>query len=93
MRRLCNEHIVTAEGVERINFNRMIVLNESAAFLWSQFEDGREFTVEDLAGKLVEKYGIDLQTALRDSAGVAARWEEVGLVAGAEGSVPEGESR
>ena len=80
MRRLCKEYIVTAEGVERINFNRMIVLNESAAYLWQQFEDGREFTAADLADKLVEKYEIDPATALKDSELIASRWVETGLV-------------
>lgn len=80
MRRLCKEYIVTGEGVERINFNKMIVLNDSAAFLWQAFEDGGEFTPETLAEKLVEKYQIDMETALKDSKAIVQKWIEAGIV-------------
>ena len=44
LRELCGEHIVTAEGLENINFNKLISLNETAAFLWKALI-GKEFTV------------------------------------------------
>lgn len=78
MRRLGAEHIVTAEGAGQVNFNKMISLNSSAAYLWQSVED-KEFTVEDLADLLVEKYEIDRETALRDSAVLAEKWIEAGI--------------
>lgn len=79
MRKLCNEYIIAGEGAAQINFNKMIVLNESAAFLWECFSDGSEFTEDTLASKLVEHYGIDMETALRDSAMIAQKWIEAGI--------------
>lgn len=79
MRKLGLEHIITAEGVELINFNKMIALNESAAFLWESVQDKDSFTVETLADLLVEQYGIDKELALKDSAAVAAKWIEAGI--------------
>lgn len=79
MRKLGLEYIITAEGVELINFNKMIALNESAAYLWESVQEMEEFTVETLADLLVEQYGIDRELALKDSAAVAQKWIEAGI--------------
>lgn len=79
LRTLGREYILTAEGERSIDFNNMIVLNSSAAFLWRAVE-GKDFSVEDLASLLVEEYGIDRELALKDSATAASIWIEAGLV-------------
>lgn len=79
MRKLGLEYIITAEGVELINFNKMIALNESAAYLWESVQEMEEFSVETLADLLVEQYGIDRELALKDSAAVAQKWVEAGI--------------
>ena len=79
LRPLGKEFIITAESIQKINFNKMISLNESAAYLWKSV-DGREFTVEDLADLLTERYEIDRETALRDSQAITAKWIEAGIV-------------
>ena len=38
LRKLGNEYILVGESMELINFNKMITLNETAAFLWEQAE-------------------------------------------------------
>ena len=53
LRQMCGENIVTAEGLEHINFNKLISLNATAAFLWEKVE-GKEFTAEEMAQYLVE---------------------------------------
>jgi hypothetical protein len=79
LRPLGKEFIITAESIKQINFNKMISLNESAAYLWKSV-DGKDFTAEDLADLLVERYEIDRETALRDSQAIAAKWIEAGIV-------------
>lgn len=66
LREMCGEHIVTGEGLENINFNKLITLNSSAAFLWQEIV-GREFTAEEMAQLLIDRYGIDKELALKDS--------------------------
>lgn len=78
MRKLGRDHIVVGEGLKTINFNKMIVLNETAAYLWESVF-GREFTKENLAALLKEQYEVDDQTASRDAAAVADKWLELGL--------------
>lgn len=79
LRPLGAEFIVTGESIKQVNFNKMISLNESAAYLWREVE-GKEFTVEDLARLLVERYEIDLETAMKDSSAIAEKWVEAGIV-------------
>lgn len=78
LREVCGEHIVTAEGLENINFNKLISLNETAAFLWKALI-GKEFTVEDMAQLLVDEWGIDMELALKDSENLCKAWEEAGI--------------
>ena len=79
LRPLGKEFIITAESIKQINFNKMISLNESAAYLWKSV-DGKDFNAEDLADLLVERYEIDRETALRDSKAIAAKWLGAGIV-------------
>ncbi len=78
MRTLGRDVILTAEGLNSVNFNKMISLNSSAAYLWERVA-GREFTPEDLAEMLMEKYDVDRDTALKDSRAVAESWIEAGI--------------
>lgn len=80
MRKLGRDHIITPEGLSKVNFNKMISLNSTAAFLWEEL-DGKEFSVETMADLLVGKYGIDRELALTDSANLAKAWIEAGIAA------------
>ncbi len=79
LREMCGEKIVTAEGIEHINFNKLISLNSSAAFLWENLS-GKDFTEEDMAGLLVAEYGIDHELALKDSSNLCQAWKDAGVL-------------
>lgn len=78
LRNLCREYIVVAEGLQQVNFNKMIALNATAAYLWQNVE-GKEFTVQDLADLLTAEYEVDAETALKDSELIAQKWMEAGI--------------
>ena len=78
LREMCGENIVTAEGIEHINFNKLISLNSSAAYLWENLI-GKEFSVEDMAALLVEQYDIDMELAIKDSESLSKAWMEAGV--------------
>ena len=78
LREMCGEHIVAAEGLEHINFNKLISLNSSAALLWETLV-GKEFTAEQMAQLLVDEYGIDMELALTDSKKLMESWIEAGV--------------
>lgn len=79
LRELLGEHIVTGEGLERVNFNKIISLNESAAWLWKQVE-GKEFDAGTLTGLLLEQYEVEEEVAARDSAKLIDSWKDAGLL-------------
>lgn len=78
LREMCGENIITGEGLEHINFNKLISLNATAAFLWNAVA-GKEFTVEEMAQLLVDEYEIGMELALKDSEALCQAWIEAGI--------------
>ena len=79
LRDVMGQATVIGEGVNQVNFNKLITLNASAAFLWRQVE-GKEFDVETLKDLLVSEYGLDAQRAEKDAEAIANKWVEAGIV-------------
>ncbi len=79
LREMCGEYIIIATGKENIDFSKVISLNESAAWLWSQVES-KEFTPDTLAALLMQKYDVDEATALTDATRLANLWLGEGIV-------------
>lgn len=80
LRKICGEYVVVGEGLSQVNFNKMLSLNASAAYLWEQFQ-GKEFTVQDMANALLDRYDVDQERAYQDAAALAGKWVEEGVVA------------
>ncbi len=80
LRNVCGENVIVAEGIEVINFNKLLSLNESAAFLWQQASELGDFTSAQLADKLCEEYDVTPEQALADVEGMLAEWQKIGVV-------------
>lgn len=68
-----------AEGLENIDFGKMIVLNETARYLFEAV-NGREFTEDELVGLLLEKYEVDSSIVKNDVISLCRKWSEAGLL-------------
>ena len=79
LRRIGNENIIIASGVENINFGSIISMNSSSAWLWEHVT-GKEFDEKDLAELLLSKYAIDAETAQKDAKEIAEQWIAAGIV-------------
>ena len=79
LRKLGKEHIVVGEGLAQVNFNKMISLNASAAYLWESVE-GKDFTVDDLVSLLLDKDEVEEEIARRDAEALAQAWLEAGVI-------------
>ena len=79
LRNVMGQATIVGEGVEQIDFNKLITLNDSAAYLWQSVE-GKDFEISTLATLLMERYGIDAQTASKDAESIANKWIEIGVV-------------
>jgi len=80
LRSICGEHVVVGEGLSQVNFNKMLSLNQTAAYLWEAVV-GKEFTVDDLTQLLLDRYEVSPETARADAEKLAAQWVEQGVVA------------
>ena len=78
IRTMCGEKIIIAKGIENVNFNKIISLNESAAYLWRAVKD-RDFDAPYLASLLSQEYEVDSDTALADATELANAWLKAGL--------------
>lgn len=79
LRKVAGEMVVCGEGAAQINFNKLIALNESAAYLWQSVE-GRDFSIDEMAQLLVSEYEIEQEVAEKDARAIAQSWMEVGIV-------------
>ena len=79
LRKLGNEFILVGESLELINFNKMITLNETAAFLWQEAEKG-EFTVASLVEALLTEYEVSAEQAQADVTTTVQAWLEAGII-------------
>ena len=79
LRSLGQEFILVAEGLEAVDFTRMVSMNESAAFLWKEVED-KDFDAEILITLLTDNYDIERETAQKDVNALLASWSAAGLI-------------
>lgn len=79
LRTMLGDHVVVGEGLAQVDFNCLLTLNATAAYLWESVQ-GKDFTKEDLADLLVEKYGISREQAISDSQNIANTWIEQGVL-------------
>ena len=79
MRSLLREYVVTAEGSGQVNFNKIIALNQTAAFLWEKVS-GRDFNESELVSLLLEEYDVTEDVASADVCNLVLKWREAGLI-------------
>lgn len=80
LREVCGEHVMVAESVETIDFNRIISLNGTAAMIWKKAEELGDFTAEQLADALCETYDVDYDRAHEDVLDLLKKWQDAGLL-------------
>ena len=80
LREVCGENVIVGEGVETVDFGKLINLNATAALLWKKATELGDFTVEQLADTLTDTYEVSQEKALEDAKKLAVRWQEAGLI-------------
>jgi hypothetical protein len=79
LRSLGKEFILVAEGLDAVDFSRMISMNESAAFLWKALEN-KDFESDTLVDLMLEEYDITREVAEKDVATLLQTWKEADLI-------------
>ncbi|MBO7249101.1 MAG: PqqD family protein [Bacteroidales bacterium] len=78
LREIMGEFAVIGEGLEQVNFNKIISLNSTAAYIWKEIE-GKDFDAEMVAELLLAKYDVERETAISDAAALVHKLAENGL--------------
>ena len=79
LRDVCGEKVIVAQGLEHIDFSKIVSLNESAALLWEKLQ-GKEFDTATATTLLIEEYDVDTATAQADARRLLDHWKEIGVV-------------
>lgn len=61
---IAEQNIIVPVGIKNVNFNKMVSLNNSGAFLWRQLQEDK--SEEVLLQAMLEEYDIDEKTAAED---------------------------
>ena len=64
LRKVADQYIAVAVGEQSVNFNAMVTVNETGAFLWDRLKN--ETTEKELLGALLAEYDVDEETAKAD---------------------------
>lgn len=80
LRTVCGENVIVGEGLDAINFGRMLSLNETAAWLWKQAVEQGDFTAESLANALCDEYEVTSDQALADVKETINQWTELKVI-------------
>lgn len=80
LREVGDEKVIVGEGLEAVNFGRLLVLNESAVWLWEQAQAMGDFNVELLANRLCDRYDVTMDEVLKDVTEMIDEWKNIGVV-------------
>ncbi len=79
LRQVGGHSLVVPVGAQTVNFNGMITLNETGAFLWQQLQ--QESTAEALTAALLAEYEVTAEVAAADVAAFIEKLRQAALLA------------
>ena len=78
LRAIAGNYVVVPVGKAAIDFNGIITLNETGAFLWEQLV--HEVTLETLLSKMIDTYEVSMEQATNDLKAFIKTLEEANLL-------------
>jgi len=77
-RNVGGSEVVVAVGKASVEFNAMINLNSTGAFIWSLLE--KQADEKEIVDAMAEKYGIDTELASRDVRAFLEKARSAGVI-------------
>ncbi len=78
LRNVAGHSIVVPVGAQTVDFNCMITLNDTGAFLWQQLQEER--SMQELTDALLAEYEVDTATAEADVASFVEQLQQAELL-------------
>ena len=79
IREIAGEMIVVKHGKGSMDMTRVVSLNRTARVLYEALVE-KEFTVEDVARVLIDRYGIGAELAAKDAEKWVEAWKRCRLI-------------
>lgn len=79
LRRIAGEAVIVGESLELIDFDSIVSLNASAAYVWEALADA-PFDEGTVARLLTARYDVDADTARADARELLDSWLEAGII-------------
>ena len=79
MRRLGQDAMIVAESVDLIDFDRIVSLNTSAAYIWESIPDS-DFTIRTITDLLLRRYDVEEEVARKDAEELVDIWVKAGII-------------
>lgn len=79
LRPLGKQYLIMAEGQKQVDFNRMVSMNITAAFLFQEVQ-GIDFDSDTLAQLLMNECDITKEQAMHDAALTIEEWQQAGIL-------------
>ena len=80
LREVCGETVIIGEGLGAVDFGKLLVLNDTAAWLWKEAREMGYFTIESLVSRLCQEYDVTEDFAIGDVTEIVTKWHEVGVL-------------
>lgn len=80
MRDVCGESVLVGEGLGAINFGKLLVLNETAAWIWKEAEDMEDFSIESITKRFCEEYDVAEEIAKSDIDEIIHKWMDINVI-------------
>ncbi len=80
LRDVCGETVIVGEGLGAVNFGKLLVLNDTAAWLWKEAISQGDFTPQSLAQRLCEEYEVPTDIARADVAEILRTWQGMNVI-------------
>ncbi len=80
LRDVCGETVIVGEGLGAVNFGKLLVLNDTAAWLWKEAISQGDFTPQSLAQRLCEEYEVPTDIATADVAEILSKWQDINVI-------------
>ena len=79
-RSVCGEKFLIAAGLENMDFDRIITLNETAEFIWDAIPEDQDVSIDDLVAKLTAEYEVSAEEARQSVAALVDSMSNAGLI-------------
>ncbi len=80
LREVCGETVIIGVGLDAVNFGKLLVLNETAAWLWKEARKMGCFTLDALVDRLCEEYDVAEDIARADVSDILGKWQKINVV-------------